>query len=55
MLLCCEVNLGRILTVDKATPKMNANGLKKKGFDSLFAPRNSKGTGNILQFLHLIH
>ena len=33
------------MTVDKAAPNMNAVELKNKRYDSLFAPRGTKGIG----------
>jgi len=47
-LILCDVLLGNSLVVDKATPRMDAKELKKMGYDSLYAPRDTKGTGGVL-------
>jgi len=47
-LILCDVLLGNSMVVDKAMPDMNANELKKVGYDSLYAPRDTKGTGGAL-------
>ncbi|PAA46420.1 hypothetical protein BOX15_Mlig016543g4 [Macrostomum lignano] len=49
MLLLCEVLIGRTLKVTSATQMYKSHAdLKKIGYDSLFAPRNTKSTGGVL-------
>ncbi len=47
-LLVCEVLLGKSLTVEKAENSMTLQKLKAKGYDSLFAKRETKGSGGVL-------
>ena len=47
-LLLCDVILGKSKTVDGARRSMNLQKLKAEGYDSLFAPRNTRGTGGVL-------
>jgi hypothetical protein len=47
-LLLCKVFLGRALTVTKADKFLTGESLRKKGYDSVFAPRGTKGTGGVL-------
>ena len=47
-LILCDVLLGNSLVADKAMPRMDAKKLKNMGYDSLFAPRDTKGTGGVL-------
>ena len=47
-LLLCDVLLGKSMTVDKAIPDMTLQKLKTKGYDSLFARRDTKSTGGVL-------
>ena len=47
-LLLCQVLLGKVLTLKTADPNMNLQTLKTKGYDSVFAPRDTKHTGGVL-------
>ena len=47
-LIMCDVLLGSPMFVNKTTPPMDANGLKRIGYDSLHAPRDKKGAGGVL-------
>ena len=48
MLLLCRVALGKCKTVTKACNNMTGSKLKKEGYDSLYAQRDSKDTGGVL-------
>ena len=48
MLLLCRVALGKCKTVTKACNNMTGAKLKKEGYDSLYAKRDSKNTGGVL-------
>ena len=47
-LLLCEVLLGNAKTVLSADPSLTLEKIRSEGFDSVFAPRNSKSTGGVL-------
>ena len=46
-LLLCRVLLGKSLELRQASTYMNRDKLRKDGFDSVFAPRGSKGSGGV--------
>ena len=46
-LLLCDVLLGKSKTVLRAAPDLNYETLRKEKFDSVFAPRGTKGTGGV--------
>ena len=48
MLLLCKAALGKCKTVTSACNHMTGAKLKKEGFDSLYAKRDSKRTGGVL-------
>ena len=48
MLLLCKVALGKCKTVSQAQNGMTGEILRKQGFDSLFAKRDSRSTGGVL-------
>jgi hypothetical protein len=47
-LLLCDVLLGKSKTVHSADTKLSLKKIRDEGFDSVFAPRNSKATGGVL-------
>ena len=47
-LLLCKVLLGKELRQDKADNTLNYQKLRNKRCDSVFAPRNTKGTGGVM-------
>jgi hypothetical protein len=47
-LLLCDVLLGNAKEVHSADNSLTGQRLKKEGFDSVFAPRNTKDTGGVL-------
>ena len=47
MLLLCKVALGKCLTVTTAQKEMTGEILRKKGYDSLFAKRDSSSSGGV--------
>ena len=47
-LLLCKVLLGKNKVIKAADKHLSHAKLQKEGFDSVFAPRNSKGTGGVL-------
>lgn len=47
-LLLCDVLLGNEKTVRKADPSLNLEKIRADGFDSVFAPRDSKATGGVM-------
>ena len=47
-LLVCKVLLGREKIVHKADSSITKENLRKAGFDSVFAPRDTKGSGGVL-------
>ena len=47
MLLLCEVLIGHSLTVQKAEPQIDLTTLKTRGYDSVFAPRNTVQSGGV--------
>ena len=47
-LLLCKVFLGRAKTVDKADNSLTGISLRAEGFDSVFAPRGTKGMGGVV-------
>lgn len=47
-LLLCKVLLGRAKTVHSADKNLSGKGLQAGKFDSVFAPRNTKGSGGVL-------
>ena len=47
-LLLCEVLLGKVLTLKTADPNMNLQTLKENHCDSVFAPRDTKHKGGVL-------
>ena len=47
-LLLCEVILGKAKIVTAADPTLNLQRIRAEGCDSVFAPRNTKGTGGVL-------
>ena len=47
-LLLCKVLLGKELRQDKADHTLNYQKLRNKRCDSVFAPRNTKGTGGVM-------
>jgi hypothetical protein len=47
-LLLCQVFLGRAKTVFKADHALTKDRLRKEGYDSVFAPRDTKDTGGVL-------
>jgi len=48
MLLVCDVLLGKTFTVSTAMHSMTGRELNRRGYDSLFAKRGTKGTGGVL-------
>ena len=48
MLLLCDVLLGKSLTVESAQNNMTSAELKKRGYDSLYAKRDTKSTQGVL-------
>ena len=47
MLLLCDVLIGKSRTEKKANPDMNFATLQTAGYDSIFAPRNTKQMGGV--------
>jgi hypothetical protein len=47
-ILLCDVLLGKSLTVVTADNTLNLKKIRDQGFDSVFAPRDSKSTGGVL-------
>ena len=47
-LLLCKVLLGKSLVVTKDDNTLDKNKLRSRGYDSVFAPRDTKGTGGVL-------
>jgi hypothetical protein len=47
-LLLCNVLLGKAKEVKRADNTLSGSRLRKDGFDSVFAPRNTKDTGGVL-------
>ena len=47
-LLLCDVLLGKSKKVCSADTKLSLNKIRDEGFDSVFAPRDSKATGGVL-------
>ena len=47
-LLLCKVFLGQAKTVSKADSSLTGESLRAEGFDSVFAPRGTKGSGGVV-------
>ena len=46
-LLLCDVLLGKSMVVTKDNNTLNGDFIRKKGFDSVYAPRDTKSTGGV--------
>ena len=46
-LLLCDVLLGRSMNVERANNTLDGKFIKKKGFDSVYAPRGTKASGGV--------
>ena len=46
-LLLCDVLLGRSMNVERANNTLDGKFIKKKGFDSVYAPRGTKARGGV--------
>ena len=46
-LLLCDVLLGRSMTAEKGDSTLNGDYIRKRGFDSVYAPRGTKATGGV--------
>ena len=47
-LLLCDVLLGKSKRVERSDPSLTLEKIRKEGFDSVFAPRDTKGTGGVM-------
>ena len=54
-LLVCSVLLGKYKTVDKADSSLSLEKLKREGFDSVFARRDTKNSGGVLNDEFIIY
>lgn len=54
-LLLCSVLIGKYLTVEKAMPLADENSLSARGYDSLYAARDTKDTGGVLYDEYVVY
>ena len=54
-LLLCDVLLGKSYTAETAVPNMNSEKLRKKQYDSLYAPRDTKNKGGVIYDEYIVY